>query len=239
MTASSGKKYRPRIVVMISGGGTNLQALIDGCASGMIKGDIVRVISSNASAYGLERARLAGIEGVALPKKAFADEAACHAARHEALLSARPDLVVLAGYLGILPSETLRALACPVINTHPALLPSFGGKGMYGHHVHEAVLRAGRRVSGATVHRVTAGIDEGDIWAQATVNVLPGDTPDTLAARVLVKEHRLLVATVARLCRSLQRIHLLNKRKRRQHKAAHAHQRKQHKMTHTGHRRLR
>ena len=201
MTAASDKGHRPRIVVMISGGGTNLQALIDACASGVIAGDIVRVISSNAAAYGLERARLAGIDGVALPKKAFANEAACHAARHEALLSARPDLVVLAGYLGILPPETLRALACPVINTHPALLPAFGGKGMYGHHVHEAVLRAGCKVSGVTVHRVTPGIDEGPIVAQAAVPVLPDDTPDTLAARVLVEEHKLLVAVAADLCR--------------------------------------
>ena len=132
--------------------------------------------------------------------KAFATPEECQAARHRALVEAQPDLIVLAGYLGILGAETIRAFPGRILNIHPALIPSFCGKGMYGHHVHEAALEYGVKVSGATVHFVSEDIDAGPIVFQGSVPVEEGDTPDTLAARILPVEHTLLPEAVRLFC---------------------------------------
>ncbi|MGN0741688.1 MAG: phosphoribosylglycinamide formyltransferase [Candidatus Fimadaptatus sp.] len=189
-----------KIVAMVSGGGTNLQAIFDAIDRGEIDAEVTLVISSARKAYALERARARGIPTLALPMKAFATPEECQAARHRALVEAQPDLIVLAGYLGILGAETIRAFPGRILNIHPALIPSFCGKGMYGHHVHEAALKYGVKVSGATVHFVSEDIDAGPIVFQGSVPVEEGDTPDTLAARILPVEHTLLPEAVRLFC---------------------------------------
>jgi phosphoribosylglycinamide formyltransferase-1 len=189
-----------RIAVFCSGGGTNLQALLDAQRDGLLGGgEIVLVVTDRRSAFALERARAAGVEAVFLSKKA--DPATWDSRMVMLLLERDIDLIVLAGYLSILGSGVLSVYARRILNTHPALLPSFGGMGMYGHNVHEAVLAAGCKVSGSTVHFVEAGVDEGPIVLQRAVDVLEDDTPETLAARVLVVEHQILPAAVALYCR--------------------------------------
>lgn len=195
-----------RIVVMCSGGGSNLQNILDGCAQGRIQGRVVQVISSAAKAYALTRAERAGVPGLALPKARFDSPEAMHRARHQALVAAQPDLIVLAGYLGILPPQTIAAFSGRILNIHPALIPSFCGQGMYGHHVHEAVLAYGAKLSGATVHFVSEEIDGGPVVMQESVPVLDDDTPDSLAARVLTVEHRLLPEAVRLFCEDRLRI---------------------------------
>lgn len=189
-----------KIVAMVSGGGTNLQAIFDAIDRGEIDAEVTLVISSARKAYALERARARGIPTLALPMKAFATPEECQAARHRALVEAQPDLIVLAGYLGILGAETIRAFPGRILNIHPALIPSFCGKGMYGHHVHEAALKYGVKISGATVHFVSEDIDAGPIVFQGSVPVEEGDTPDTLAARILPVEHTLLPEAVRLFC---------------------------------------
>ncbi len=188
-----------RIAVFCSGGGTNLQAILDAQGRGeLCGGEVVLVIANRRSAYALERARLASTRAVFLSRKA--DPATWDERTLALLTDADIDLIVLAGYLSILGEKTLSAYAGRILNTHPALLPSFGGMGMYGHHTHEAVLEAGCKVSGATVHFVNAGVDEGPIVAQRTVPVLEDDTAETLAARVLTVEHQILPGAVALYC---------------------------------------
>jgi formyltetrahydrofolate-dependent phosphoribosylglycinamide formyltransferase len=178
-----------RVAVLASGGGTNLQALLDTC-TGSAPAQVVLVVSNNPKAGALERARRAGVESVVLenPKDGSGLLAV--------LESHAIDLVVLAGYLKLVPEEVVVAFDGRMLNIHPALLPSFGGKGMYGHHVHEAVLASGATISGPSVHLVSAAYDEGHIVAQWPVPVLLDDTPDSLAARVLEVEHQLLPAVV-------------------------------------------
>lgn len=181
-----------RVGVLISGGGTNLQAIIDACEAGTLEAEVVVVISNRAAAYGLERARRHGIPAVALDRRTFPSDEDFNRAILTHLEAHQVELVVLAGYLRILSAELIRAYAGRIINIHPALLPSFGGPGMYGHHVHKAVLERGCKVSGCTVHFVTEGIDAGPIILQRPVPVEENDTPETLAARVLVQEHQAL-----------------------------------------------
>ena len=188
------------IVAMVSGGGTNLQAIFDAIDRGEIDGQVTMVISSARKAYALERARMRGIPTLALPLKAFKTTEECQQARHDALVKANPDLIVLAGYLGILGEKTIRAFKGRILNIHPALIPSFCGKGMYGHHVHEAALKYGVKLSGATVHFVSEDIDAGPIVFQGSVPVMDDDTPDSLAARILPVEHELLPRAVALFC---------------------------------------
>lgn len=188
------------IVAMVSGGGTNLQAIFDAIDRGEIDGQVTMVISSARKAYALERARMRGIPTLALPLKAFKNPEECQQARHDALVKANPDLIVLAGYLGILGEKTIRAFKGRILNIHPALIPSFCGKGMYGHHVHEAALKYGVKLSGATVHFVSEDIDAGPIVFQGSVPVMDDDTPDSLAARILPVEHELLPRAVALFC---------------------------------------
>jgi len=182
---------RIRIGVLASGGGTNLQAIIDSCERGEIDGDVVVVISNIPEAYALERARKHRIDAYAFPHKDLTREA------HEAdviecLEQHQVDLVVLAGYLRMLTPLMINKYAGKLVNTHPALLPSFGGKGMHGLNVHQAVLDYGCKVSGCTIHFVTLDIDGGPIIAQKAVPVLEGDTAEVLQERILKEEHRLL-----------------------------------------------
>lgn len=180
---------RKRLVVLASGGGSNLGALLAHLDSrgDSRRADVVAVASDRAGAGALERARTRGIEAVHLP--ASTDVAGESLAR---LLSrVQPDLVVLAGYLRLVPRDVVAAYHGRMLNVHPALLPAFGGHGMYGLRVHQAVIDAGARVSGATVHFVDDEFDRGAIIAQWPVPVLEGDTTERLAARVLVAEHAL------------------------------------------------
>lgn len=180
-----------RIAVCVSGRGSNLRALLAALA-GSDQAGVVLVVSNRADAPALSLARDWGIEAVALANHQDPAEWL------RLLEAARVDLVVLAGYLKLVPARVIAAWRGRIINVHPALLPAFGGAGMYGHHVHEAVLKSGARVSGATVHLVDEQYDRGAILAQARVPVLPDDTVEALAARVLEAEHRLLPAVVLR-----------------------------------------
>ncbi len=187
-----------RISVLVSGGGTNLQAVIDGIKDGSIRdAGIVRVISGNPEAYALERARKHNIEAMVIGKKNYPDSGARTKAMISALDEAETDLVILAGYMSILEPELIEAYRERIINIHPSLIPKFCGAGFYGKHVHEAVLAAGEKESGATVHYVDEGVDTGPVILQEKVPVNDGDTAETLAARVLETEHKILRKAVA------------------------------------------
>lgn len=175
-----------RIAVLVSGGGTNLQALIDAQQAGKLQGgEIVAVLSSRAGAYALERAAKAGIPGYVVARKDFDSNQAMTVALVEKLQSLHVDLVVLAGFLHILTGEMVAAYPNAILNVHPALIPSFCGKGAYGLHVHEMALSYGVKVTGATVHLVTEEPDGGPIVLQKAVAVREGDTPELLQRRVM------------------------------------------------------
>ena len=175
-----------RIAVLVSGGGTNLQALIDAQRAGRLQGgEIVAVLSSRAGAYALERAAKAGIPGYVVARKDFDSNQAMTVALVEKLKALSIDLVVLAGFLHILTGEMVAAYPNAILNVHPALIPSFCGKGAYGLHVHEMALSYGVKVTGATVHLVTEEPDGGPIVLQKAVAVHEGDTPETLQRRVM------------------------------------------------------
>ena len=196
------------IVVLVSGGGTNLQALIDAEKRGDIKGGkITCVISSKADAYALERARQNGIKTVTLVRKDFPDVHEYSKAMLETLENEHADLVVYAGFMTILDETVCRAYPNKMMNVHPALIPSFCGKGFYGLHVHEAVLEKGVKVTGATVHFVTEVCDGGPIILQDTVPVLNGDTPEILQKRVMENvEWKILPKAVALFCEDKIRV---------------------------------
>ena len=175
-----------RVLVCVSGGGTNLQAIIDRVADGSIGNtEIVRVISNNPGAYALERAKEAGIEGICVSPKNYENRQAFHKAFLEAVDEAKPDLIVLAGFLVVIPPMMIKKYERKIINIHPSLIPSFCGTGYYGLKVHEAALERGVKVTGATVHFVDEGTDTGPIILQKAVEVLPGDTPKELQQRVM------------------------------------------------------
>lgn len=178
-----------RIGVLASGGGSNMQAIMDGITAGSICGEIVTVISDRPEAYALERARHAGFATAVVDPRESASRKAFSQSIAECLQSARVDLVVLAGFMRIITRELVERFPDRMLNIHPALIPSFCGPGFYGHHVHEAVLAYGAKVSGCTVHFVELEVDGGPIIIQRAVPVVEGDTPETLAARVLVEEH--------------------------------------------------
>ena len=190
------------IVVLVSGGGTNLQALIDAEKRGeIVGGKITCVIASKPDAYALERAKQNGIKTRVLVRKDFADVHEYSKAMLDALNEEKADLVVYAGFMTILDETVCRAYPNKMINVHPALIPSFCGKGFYGLHVHEAVLEKGVKVTGATVHFVTEVCDGGPIILQGTVPVLNGDTPEVLQKRVMENvEWKLLPKAVALFC---------------------------------------
>ncbi len=190
-----------RLAVFASGSGTNLQALIDHFQDSDAA-EVALVISDRAECGALDRARAAGIASHHIPVQTR-PIAAVTADTIDALEAARVDLVALAGYLRLVPPDVVRRFHFRILNIHPALLPGFGGKGMYGRRVHEAVLRAGSRITGPTVHLVDERYDEGRIVAQWPVPVLDDDTPETLARRVLRVEHVLYPAAVEWLARVL------------------------------------
>lgn len=193
---------KARIAVLVSGGGTNLQALIDAQSRGELGGgEIVAVISSKEGAYALERAAKAGITGYVIPRKSFDSNRAMTVALVEKLKELDIDLVVLAGCMVIFTEELVRAYPNAVMNVHPALIPSFCGAGYYGLKVHEQALAYGVKLSGATVHFVTEECDGGPIIAQKSVAVHTNDTPETLQKRIMEEaEWKLLPEAVSLFC---------------------------------------
>ena len=175
-----------RVLVCVSGGGTKLQAIIDKVADGTIKNTkLVKVISNNPGVYALERAEKAGIEAECISPKSFATRAEFNEALLTAVDNAKPDLIVLAGFLVVIPEAMIQAYRNRIINIHPSLIPAFCGTGYYGLKVHEAALARGVKVVGATVHFVDEGTDTGPIILQKPVMVEPGDTPEVLQRRVM------------------------------------------------------
>lgn len=197
-----------RIAVLVSGGGTNLQALIDAQVRNELGGGyIAAVISSKAGAFALERAAKAHIPGYVIPRKEFASNREMTVALVEKLKELKIDLVVLAGCMVIFTEELVEAYPNAVINVHPALIPSFCGAGYYGLHVHEKALAYGVKVSGATVHFVNEECDGGPIIAQQAVDVLETDTPETLQRRIMEQaEWKLLPKAVALFCQGRLRV---------------------------------
>ncbi len=193
-----------RLVVLVSGGGTNLQSLINACEDGRINARISGVISSKEGVYALERAKNAGIPTAVVKACDYEDQRQRDAAVIEAVERFGGQAVVLAGYMSILGKDVVSRYK--IINIHPALIPSFCGKGFYGQRVHKAVLDYGAKVSGATTHFVDEGTDTGPVIMQKCVPVLDNDTPETLAARVLGAEHEILVESVSLLCDGRLRI---------------------------------
>ncbi len=175
-----------RVLVLVSGGGTNLQAIIDSVNNGITKNtEIIGVISNNREAYALKRAEKAGIRGEVLSPKDFTDRSAFNKEFLKKLEEYAPDLIVLAGFLVVIPENVIEKYEGKIINIHPSLIPSFCGKGYYGLKVHEAALKRGVKVSGATVHFVDAGTDTGPIILQKAVYVEEGDTPEILQQRIM------------------------------------------------------
>ena len=191
-----------KIAVLVSGGGTNLQALIDAQDRGELgAGKIALVIASKPGVYALERAAQAGIEGRVLARKDYDSIAAYSKALADEMTQAGIDLVVLAGFLTIIDEQVYKAFPNRIINVHPALIPSFCGKGFYGLYVHEAALAKGVKVSGATVHIVTPECDAGPIILQKAVEVKEGDTPETLQRRIMEEaEWKILPQAVRLFC---------------------------------------
>jgi phosphoribosylglycinamide formyltransferase-1 len=192
------------IAVLVSGGGSNLQAIMDGIADGRIAGArIALVISSKADAYALVRAGGAGIPTAVVSKSDFADAAVRAQRILELLAGAGADMVVLAGYMQVIPPEVISHYSGRIINIHPSLIPKHCGMGYFGRHVHESVLAAGDSESGATVHYVDEGVDTGEVIIQQRVPVERGDTADTLAARVLETEHDIIVKATIEVLRKI------------------------------------
>lgn len=197
-----------KIAVLVSGGGTNLQALIDAQGRGeIINGEISIVISSAPGVYALERAKKAGIPGCVLERKKYSSSQAMTAALVHQLKELSIDLVVMAGFMTIVTKELFEIYENAVINIHPALIPSFAGPGCYGLHVHEKALAYGVKVSGATVHFVTEECDSGPIILQKAVEVLPDDTPEKLQRRIMEQcEWKLLPLAVSLFCQNRLRV---------------------------------
>ena len=200
---------KTKIAVFVSGGGTNLQALIDAASAGKLpSGEIVLVLASNAGAYALERAAKAGIPSAVVSAKTEGSQAAAEAKMNALLEDAGVQLIVLAGYLSILSADFTRRWDKRILNIHPSLIPAFCGKGYYGLRVHEEALRRGVKVTGATVHFVNEIPDGGEILLQQPVEVLPGDTPETLQRRVMEQaEWKLLPMAAEMISKQLMEEH--------------------------------
>ena len=188
-----------RLAVFASHEGTNLQALIDAQFEGRLLAEIVCVISNNSDSGALRRAKAAHIISYHITDKMYQNQQDYIQALLDILEEHNVNLIVLAGYMKMVPVEIIRKYHNHILNIHPALLPKYGGKGMYGMNVHKAVIEAGERVSGATVHLVTEEYDKGRILNQVQVEVLPDDTPEMLAARILPCEHQLYVETINKI----------------------------------------
>lgn len=194
---------RLRVAVLLSGNGTSLENLFEQIDAGL-PAEVVCVLSSKKSAFGLKRAETRGVPAIAVPRREFPDVARFNDALHAELERFAPDLVCLLGFLS--PFETRERYAGRALNVHPALIPAFSGQGFYGHHVHEAVLAAGVKWTGATVHFVSDAYDEGPILLQETVGVLDDDTPDSLAARVQALERKLVPEAIRLIAEGRVRI---------------------------------
>jgi len=188
-----------RIAVLVSGQGrgSNMQAIVDACKSGKIDGEVALVLGVKDDAPAMERARSQGIPTLAISPKAYESTDAYDAAVFDALDASDIDLICLAGYMRVLGQNVVDRWRNRIMNVHPALIPSFCGKGMYGHHVHEAVIARGVKFTGATVHFVDEEYDTGPIILQSIVPVAPDDTPDSIAAKVLVEEHKTYTQAIA------------------------------------------
>ena len=191
---------KTKIAVLVSGGGTNLQALLDAEASGILRsGEIVLVVSNKPGAYALTRAENAGVEALTLTRSACGGQEGFEAALNEALDARGVELIILAGFLSILSADFTRRWENRILNVHPSLIPSFCGKGFYGLKVHEAALARGVKYTGATVHYVNHIPDGGEILLQQPVPVLPGDTPEILQRRVMEQAEWILLPQAAEL----------------------------------------
>ncbi len=199
----AGPPRKLRLAVLLSGGGTSLENLFEQIDAGL-PAEVVCVLSSKKSALGLRRAESRGIPAIAVPRRDYPDVARFNDALHETLARFEPDLVCLLGFLS--PFELRGRYAGRALNVHPALIPAFSGQGFYGHHVHEAVLAAGVKRSGATVHFVGDAYDEGPILLQDSVPVLDDDTPDSLAARVQALERKLVPEAIRLIAEDRVRI---------------------------------
>ena len=195
------------IAVLVSGGGTNLQAILDAEARGENPhGKVTLVVASKPGVYALERAAGAGVESTVVRRKDYADSEAFDAALVRVLQEHNIDVVVLAGFLSVLGPSVIEAYRDRILNVHPSLIPSFCGPGFYGLRVHEAALARGVKVTGATVHLVNEECDGGPILLQKAVDILPGDTPETLQKRVMVQaEWQLLPKALAMVCEQLDK----------------------------------
>ena len=216
-----------RIAVLVSGHGTNLQSILDACARGEISGRVVVVASTTATAYALVRARQAGVPAVVLAPRSFPDRQTYDARLAEVLQVHDIDLVCLAGFLRILTPAFVEQFRGRIMNIHPALLPAFGGVGMYGPHVHEAVLASGAKISGCTVHFVDETPDGGPIILQAAVPVRDDDSVESLAARIAEEEHHLYPEAIrlfaeGRLRVVGKRTLMLDEREQRHRERSHA-----------------
>lgn len=189
-----------RIAIFVSGSGSDMQSVIDAVNDGKINGKVVLIISNKSEVFALERASKLGIESAVFKLKDYANHADRDAAILKKLQEYDIDLIVLAGYLSLVTEVLIKPFEGRIINIHPSLIPKHCGKGYYGLKVHKAVLEAGDKETGATVHYVDEGADTGKIIAQVKVPVLDGDTPETLQQRVLEQEHILLPYVVAQLC---------------------------------------
>lgn len=182
-----------RLAVLVSGSGSNMQAIIDSTRKGILKAvaEVVLVISNNADAYALQKTKNENIKSVCIQKKSFKDSKSFNDSMLQKLLTQRVDLVCLAGYISLVGENIISRYKGKILNIHPSLLPKFAGKGMYGHYVHEAVIRSKEKKSGATVHFVETDYDTGEIVLQREVDVLDNELPDELAKKVLEIEHQI------------------------------------------------
>lgn len=198
------------IAVFASGRGSNFQAILNAIHEGRLPARVALLLSNNSTAGAMEVARSHHIPAVHLSQKQFPDEAQYVGTMLDVLRSHDIDLVALAGYMKFVPPRVIAQYRNKIVNVHPALLPAFGGAGMYGIHVHEAVLASGAKTSGATVHIVDEEYDKGPVVMQKTVDVLPDDTPETLAARVLAVEHEIYPKALAAFARN--QVHIEGRR---------------------------
>ncbi len=191
---------KKRIAVLASGNGTNFQALLDACKRGDINGEMTVLVSNQKYALALTRAREAGVEALVFESSKFKTRTLMYSKVATALTERNIDLVCLAGYMMKIEPSMVRAFPNRILNIHPALLPKYGGKGMYGRFVHQAVLEAQEKESGCTVHLVNDVYDDGPIIARAKVSVSADDTPETLAQKIHIEEHKLYVSVVKDVC---------------------------------------
>jgi phosphoribosylglycinamide formyltransferase-1 len=202
---NTGSAPKVKLAVFISGSGSNLQSIIDHCADGTIPAEVALVVSSRDDAYGLVRAQKAGIPTSIYHRREFPDASTADKQLLDLLATRSIELIALAGYLKMIPPAIIRAYRDQIVNIHPGLLPQHGGKGMYGHFVHEAVLARGDKETGVTIHIVDEIYDHCRKLAEERVAVLPGDSPDSLAARVLAVEHNLYPRVLKELCETIIR----------------------------------